>query len=242
MCWRWKNKYLHVCAVWCCRHHRNFLPVDYSLDGCWQQSRSDHFEKIRSLPSESEQQMEVDETRLAASWSDSSSAPITKRNQQTSPQICVHQHEIHQQENSGLSLADDHSGFSERSGSYDSNESSHFLADQETDPGSYCSSRKPSFSSVRSETGTENIDRRTGVAKQNPSARQHLGMLSRSSSSRSTFLSVPSRVPNAVWPSTASDHLHPADRGTKSSERLPSPHSLMGSTSSLMASRFSLSK
>lgn len=227
------------------RHHRNFLPVDYSLDGWVQQQpasplRSDHFQKIRSLPTESEQQIEMDETRLAASWSDSSSVPIAKRTPPTtSPQICVHR-DIHD-ENYALSL-DEHSGFSERSGSYDSNESSHFLADQETDPGSYCSSRKPSFSSVRSESGTENLDRRSGTNKQSLSARPHIGMLSRSSSSRSTFLSVPSRLPNSVWPSSVSDHLHPSDRGTKQSDRQPPLHSHLGSTSSLMASRFSLSK
>ena len=216
-----------------CRHHRNFLPVDYGLEG-WQ-SRSDNFQKIRSLPSESEQ-MEMDDNnaRLAASWSDSTSAPITTK---TSPQICV-QRETSQR-NSERSLFD---GVSERS-SYDSDESSHFLADHETDPGSYSSSRKPSFSSVRSiESGTENVDRRTAGAKHSnlSSRQQSAGMLSRSSSSRSAFLSVPTRVPNnSLWLSATSDQT---DNNKLSRLQQPSLQSQMGSMSSLMASRLSLSK
>lgn len=217
-----------------CRHHRNFLPVDYSLDG-WQ-SRSENFQKIRSLPSESEQQMEMEENaRTTASWSDSTSTPISK----PSPQICVHR-DISQR-NSDRCF-DGQSIVSERSGcSYDSDESSHFLADPETDPGSYSSSRKPSFSSVRSESGTaENGDRRMGAQHNLSSRQQSMGMLSRSSS-RSTFLSVPSRVPNSLWLSSASEQLHTTDNN-KQSRLQPSLQSQLGSMSSLMASHLSLSK
>lgn len=214
------------------------MPVDYSLDG-WQSPRSDNFLKIRSLPSECEHQTEtMEETNsLAVSWSDSSSTPITTSRKQptsSSPKICVHVSSQH----IDRSFEGQSSIISERSCSYDSQESSHFLADQETDPRCYSPSRKPSFGSICSDSCTENMDSRTSI-KPVRSSHHNSGMLSRSSSSRSTFLSVPTRVPNHLWLSSTSDHQNDHN---KVIERQPSVNSQLGSTSSLMASHFSLSK
>jgi hypothetical protein len=222
------------------RHHRNFLPVDYSLDG-WQSPRSDNFLKIRSLPSECEQQTEMEETNsLAVSWSDTSSTPITTnpgRKQQatiSSPKICV-QRDAHVDR----SFHEGQSSIvSERSCSYDSQESSHFLADQESDSRCYSPSRKPSFGSICSDSCTDNnMDSRTSIK---PTRSSHHNSLSRSSSSRSTFLSVPTRVPNHLWLSSTSDQ-HQTDHN-KEQHGQSSANSQLGSTSSLMASHFSLSK
>ncbi|XP_057371673.1 uncharacterized protein LOC130692548 isoform X1 [Daphnia carinata] len=218
------------------RHHRNFLPVDYSLDG-W--PRSEHFQKIRSLPSECEQQMEVEETNnSAASWSDSTGTLITtvgRKQKTSSPKICV-QKDVYQQPNIDRGFDEHSSMISEHSCSYDSQESSHFLADHEL---GYSHSRNPSFGSVRSESCIENVDSRSDGSANKPSSHLHSGMLSRSSS-RSTFLSVPSKVPNSLWLSSTSDHLHQPDNN-KVMERQLSANSHLGSTSSLMASHFSLS-
>lgn len=221
------------------RHHRNFLPVDYSLDG-W--PRSEQFQKIRSLPSECEHQMEMEETNnSAASWSDSTGTQITtigRKQKTSSPKICV-QRDVYRQPSIDRSFDEHSSIISEHSRSYDSQESSHFLADQEL---GYSHTRNPSFSSVRSESCMENVDSRTDGSANKPtlSPHHHSGMLSRSSS-RSTFLSVPSKVPNSLWLSSTSDHLHQADNN-KVMERQLSANSHLGSTSSLMASHFSLSK
>jgi hypothetical protein len=219
------------------RHHRNFLPVDYSLDG-WQSPRSDNFLKIRSLPSECEHQTEtMEETNsLAVSWSDSTSTPIStnpgrKQPTSSSPKICVQRDD--------RSFDGQSSIISERSCSYDSQESSNFLADQETDSRCYSPSRKPSFGSICSDSCTENMESRASI-KPTRSSHHNSGMLSRSSSSlRSTFLSVPTRVPNHLWLSSTSDHQ--TDHN-KAIERQSSVNSQLGSTSSLMASHFSLSK
>ena len=214
------------------RHHRNFLPVDYSLDG-WQSPKSDNFLKIRSLPSECEHQTEMEETNSSAvSWSDTISNttnPGRKQPTASSPKICV-QRDVHVDR----SFEGQSSIVSERSCSYDSQESSHFLDDHETDSRCYSPSRKPSFGSICSDSCTENMDSRTSVK---PTRSSHHNSLSRSSSSRSTFLSVPTRVPNHLWLSSASDHQTDHNK-----EHQSSVNSQLGSTSSLMASHFSLSK
>lgn len=227
------------------QHQRNFLPLDCSADG-WQPRQSSESGEIH--PTET-----AESPHLTSSWSEdsaSSATAIRRHPHQTSPHICV-QRDVHHPDQQRC--VDSQSVLSERSISFGSNESSHFLADHETDPGSsYPSSRKPSFGSVRSECGPEQMMDKNGgsrrgssAVKQLLSSRHHPAMLSRSSSSRSTFLSVPCRVPNSLWLSSGSDHLDAIDPANhKQSER--QQHSLqsqLGSTSSLMrASRFSLSK
>ena len=222
------------------RHHRNFLPVDYS----WHPLRSDNFLKIRSLPSECEHQPEtMEETNsLAVSWSDSTSTPKTtnpgfKQPTSSSPKICVQRDSSH----INRSFDGQSSIISERSCSYDSEfqESSTFLADHEMDSRCYSSSRKPSFGSICSDSCTENVDSRMSIKPICCPSYHNSGMLSRSSSSRSTFLSVPPRVPNHLWLSSTSDQQTDPN---KDIERQPSVNSHLESTSSLMASHFSLSK
>ena len=101
------------------------------------------------------------------------------------------------------------------------------------------SSRQPSFTSVRSECpNAQNSSRSSAPSKSH--------QLIRSSSSRSTFLSVPfSKIVNGL-----SSSLHSTDRQSEhqqNSQRRPSLQSSShpsnaSSISSLMASRFSLSK
>lgn len=111
--------------------------------------------------------------------------------------------------------------------------------------GSFSSSRQPSFTSIRSEfSGTLQDGPSGGSAGKG--SRHH--PLSRSSSSRSTFLSVPrvggggSSGMNSVFLSPEHPERHRRE-AMEAAQRRPSLGSQAGgSLSSLMASRFSLSK
>lgn len=236
------------------RHHRNFLPVDHSLDG-WRK-RSDNFTKIRSLPTECERNASTDAADESAatggSWSDSSSTPLAKhriiksdgRQKQLSPKICIEHDDqgAQRKRDSGRSL-DDQSILSEsRSvGSYsvDSEGSAPFLADHDVELGSYYSSRQASVCSVPSESASieHSLSARNAVHLAGALHKQQQldGPPSRSPSSRFNLLSVPGRSNNS-WLASSDQ------RRTARSDRHSALHSQLGSMSSLMNSRLSLSK
>lgn len=226
------------------RHHRNFLPVDYSLDG-WRQ-RSDNFGRICSLPAECERNASTDAADESAatggSWSDSSSTPLAahrKRQQaQLSPKICIENEEGggRRKRESGRSLDEQSTVSESRSvGSYsvDSEGSAPFLADNDMELGSYLSSRQQSICSVRSES----VSLEQSLSARNPApppSKQQQEELppSRSPSARFNFLSVPHR--SNVWPAQTDQHRHRSEHQSMQYQ--------LGSLSSLMNSRLSLSK
>lgn len=121
--------------------------------------------------------------------------------------------------------------------------------------GSLSSSRKPSFSSLRSENGLDMtsvfVSGSTSTGGSSRTAKGSLGQqqqrhhhhqLSRSSSSR-TFLSVPHRFASGSGPTVTSSDHHRQQPHQHSDRRRPSLGSHTDvSLSSLMASRFSLTK
>lgn len=221
------------------RHHRNFLPVDHSLDG-WRK-RSDDFTKIRSLPTECERDAstEAADDNVAASLSDSGGTPLANRPKpQLSPKICIeNEASARRKRESGRSLDEQSTVSESRSvGSYsiDSEGSAAFLADQDTELGSYFSSRHASICSARSESISFDQSLSARQPARCPSKSQQDEMPpSRSPSARFNFLSVPQR--NNVWPTPEQQQRH-------HSANLSALHSQLGSLSSLMNSRLSLSK